>query len=117
MMRGAAAIAALLALAGCQDGAPRFDTVSIELPDDGGSFPDGPGVEAITANCTACHSPSMILNQPALTRDQWQSTITKMREVYKASIDPAAEGAILRYLEAVSARSSELPQLRTSAQR
>jgi hypothetical protein len=105
MMRGAVTIAALLALAACQDGAPSFDTVSISLPDDGGSFPDGPGVEAITANCTACHSPSMILNQPALTRDQWQSSINKMREVYKATVDPAAEGAILDYLEARGAGS------------
>ena len=116
MIRTTLVLAALLTLPACQDSAPTFSSVSITLPQETATFPNRPGVEAITANCTACHSPDMILNQPALTQEQWQSTITKMREVYKASIDPAAEGAILRYLEAVSARSGELPQLRTSAQ-
>ena len=99
----ALALAALLTLAACQDSAPTFATVSITLPADSTTFPDRPGVEAITANCTACHSPDMILNQPALTRAQWQSSIDKMKSVYKASIDPAAEGAILDYLEGVRA--------------
>ena len=51
----------------------------------------------------ASHSPDMILNQPALSREQWQSSIDKMTNVYKATIDPAAEGAILDYLAATSA--------------
>ncbi len=103
MIRTTLALAALLTLTACQDSAPTFSTVSITLPEDTATFPAGPGVEAITANCTACHSPDMILNQPPLTREQWQSSIDKMRSVYKASIDPAAEGAILDYLEGVSA--------------
>lgn len=116
MIRATLAVTTLLALTACQDTAPTFSAVSITLPQDSITFPDRPGVEAIIANCTACHSPDMILNQPALTRAQWQSTITKMREVYKASIDPAAEEAILRYLEAVSTGGDELPQVRTSMQ-
>lgn len=103
MNRALLAAAALLTLTACGSRAPNFTQVSITLPDDDGSFPAQPGVEAVTANCSACHSPSMILHQPRLTRAQWQSTISKMREVYKASIDPAAEPAILGYLEAVSA--------------
>jgi hypothetical protein len=103
MKRALLAAATLLALSACGSRAPNFTQVSITLPEDDGSFPAHPGVEAITANCSACHSPSMILNQPRLTRAQWQSTITKMREVYKASIDPTAEPAILGYLDAVSA--------------
>ena len=97
-----AALAALLALGACQDSAPDFPPTDIALPQEGIAFPDRPGVDAITANCSACHSPDMILNQPALTRAQWQSTLTKMREVYKASIDPAAEREILDYLDGVS---------------
>ena len=103
MIRTSLALATLLALTACQDGAPTFSTVSITLPEDGTTFPDRAGVEAITANCTACHSPDMILNQPALTREQWQSSIDKMKSVYKATIDPAAEPAILDYLEGASA--------------
>ena len=99
----AAALTALLGLTACQDSAPTFARVEITLPQETTTFPDRPGVEAITANCAACHSPDMILNQPALTRAQWQSTIDKMRSVYKASIDPAAEGEILDYLDGMSA--------------
>lgn len=98
-----AALAALLALGACQDSAPDFAPMDIALPQDSIALPDRPGVEEVTANCTACHSADMILNQPALTRRQWQSTLTKMREVYKASIDSEAEPAILDYLEAQSA--------------
>ena len=101
--RTLAALAALLALSACQDSAPDFPPMDIALPQDSIALPDRPGVEAVTANCTACHSADMILNQPALTRAQWQSTLTKMREVYKATIDSEAETAILDYLEVQSA--------------
>jgi mono/diheme cytochrome c family protein len=103
MKRASFALLALLALAACQDDAPTFSKVAVDLPQDDGTFPAGPGVEAFTANCAACHSADMILNQPALKREQWQAAIKKMREVYKAKIDPAVEPAILDYLEARSA--------------
>ena len=45
----------------------------------------------------------MILLQPALTSDEWKAEIKKMKEVYKAPVDHAAEPAILAYLEATSA--------------
>ena len=45
----------------------------------------------------------MILLQPALTPEQWKGEIKKMKEVYKAPVDPAAEAAILAYLEVTSA--------------
>lgn len=102
-MKYAAMIAALLALSACQDRAPEFSAVSIALPDDDVLFPDGPGVDAVTANCSACHSADMILNQPRPTRAQWQSLIGKMRSVHKATIDPAAEAAVLDYLDGLSA--------------
>ncbi len=80
-----------------------FVDTSVTLPQDVATFPVRAGSDAMTANCAACHSPSMILLQPALTTDQWKGEIKKMREVYKAPIDPAAEPAILAYLEATSA--------------
>ena len=91
----------LLAVTACdQSPAVKFTDVSITLPEDTGEFPDRPGRDAMIANCAGCHSPSMILNQPRLSEDHWKSTIKKMREVYKAPIDPAAEADILGYLTA-----------------
>jgi cytochrome c5 len=106
MMRRPALIAAAacLTLTACQDSTPKFAAMTVELPDNDVPFPDGPGVDAVTANCGACHSADMILNQPKLTREKWQASIEKMRKVFKAPIDPEAEPAILDYLESVSAR-------------
>jgi mono/diheme cytochrome c family protein len=91
-----------LALAGCQDAAPTFATASVTLPDTEPTFPAGPGVEAVTNNCAACHSPDMILNQPKQTREQWAKSIDKMRKIFKAEIAEADEAAILDYLAGVS---------------
>ena len=104
-MRRAAITAALLALplAACQDAAPTFSTASVTLPDAEPAFPLGPGVEAVTNNCSACHSPDMILNQPKQSREQWAKSIDKMRKVFKAEIVEADEAAILDYLEDMSA--------------
>lgn len=97
-------LAMLIVLGGCnQAPAVTFADLSVTLPEDSGVYPEGTGKDAVIENCGACHSPSMILTQPKLTADQWKSTIKKMREVYKAPIDPAAEPAILAYLDGVSA--------------
>jgi cytochrome c5 len=101
-----AAIVALLALASCTEQPKNkvtFTDVAVNLPQDTTQFPVRDGVEAMNANCAACHSTSMILLQPSLTSDEWKAEIKKMREVYKAPVDPAAEPAILAYLEATSA--------------
>jgi cytochrome c5 len=100
------ALGLLLLLAACSEPPATqfvFRDVTIRLPQDAGQFPARAGVEAMNANCAACHSTSMILLQPALTTAEWKAEIKKMREVYKAPIDPAAEPAILAYLEAMSA--------------
>lgn len=94
----------LLALAGCQSSEKiEFSDASITLPDDDTAFPVRPGSDAMTHNCTACHSPSMILNQPKLKPDQWAGIIKKMKDVYKAPINPDDEPAIQAYLDATSA--------------
>ncbi len=102
MKRAALALLAL-ALSACSEAPPVFPKMSVDLPMDDGSFPAGPGVEAVTNNCAACHSADMILNQPKQTREQWAKNIDKMRKVFKASIAAEDEAAILDYLEAVSA--------------
>lgn len=99
-------LASLVLLASCSE-QPKskftFTDVSIRLPQDNAVFPVRAGSDAMDANCSGCHSTSMILLQPALTTDEWKAEIKKMREVYKAPVNPADEPAILAYLEATSA--------------
>lgn len=103
-MRALLALVVLAALAGCERApAVTFADASITLPDDPLELPPGPGAEALIANCAACHSPSTMLQQPRMSREKWLSTITKMREVYKAPIDEAAIPAIADYLVAAQA--------------
>ncbi len=57
-----------------------------------------PSVELVTTNCTACHSPEMILSQPVLDAATWQKEIDKMRTAYRASIDPKDDRALVAAL-------------------
>ena len=103
-MRAALILPALALLAACER-APEvsFADASITLPDDPVELPDLPGRDAVIANCTACHSPSMMLQQPTVPRAKWESIVGKMSEVYKAPIDEAAVPEIVDYLMAVQA--------------
>lgn len=94
----AAAAAALLLVCA----APPSRPVNISLPDGEGLLPERYGVSADAANgnCLACHSAAMITAQPRFSRTQWAETITKMRSVYAAPIDPADDAAILDWLVA-----------------
>lgn len=90
-------ILALLA-AGCGSEQPvTFADVEITLPDDPITLPPGPGVQAVVENCTACHSPSTMLQQPQIPREKWQSIISKMMTVYKAPVDEQAVPEIVDY--------------------
>jgi hypothetical protein len=98
------ALPLLLTLAGCQASETvEFADASISLPEDDGAFPVRAGSDAMTRNCAACHSPSMVLTQPKLKPEQWTGIIKKMKDVYKAPVNPADEPAIQAYLEATSA--------------
>lgn len=80
--------------------------VSIELPGEFVPFADiqgGPSADAINANCLSCHSAEMVLNQPHLSRIEWQGEVTKMRNVYKAPVAPADDAAIVDWLVAMQA--------------
>jgi hypothetical protein len=76
-------------------------SVSVELPPGDDVFPNGPGVDAINDNCLACHSADMVLNQPALSKAQWEAQVNLMRMTYKAPIDPKDVDPILDYLVSV----------------
>jgi len=53
-------------------------------------------------NCTACHSASMVLAQPALSATQWKAEVEKMRNAYKAPVQEKDVPAIVAYLTALS---------------
>ena len=97
------ALPLLLALGGCQQADPFvFKTTAVELPADTVTLPPGRHVELATANCMACHSADMILNQPRLTRAQWEANVEKMIKVYKAPIETKDVPQIVDYLVATN---------------
>lgn len=98
MMRRAI-LPALALLAAC-DTAPtaNFADASITLPDDPIDLPEGPGRDAVIENCTACHSPSTMLQQPRVSAAKWESIIGKMKTLYKAPVDDAAVPQIVEYM-------------------
>lgn len=118
----ASAILLLLALAACGDyakpGARRdppaiaLRSVSLTLPATDEPLPPGPNRAAVSAGCTACHSPGMLLAQPPLKHEQWQAIVTKMREAYKAPVAEADDAAILAYLDHLSETVAATPETR-----
>jgi hypothetical protein len=109
-MRAAVLSLALVLLAGC-DTAPKvqFQDASITLPDDPNDLPEAPGRQAVLDNCTACHSPSTMLQQPKVPREKWEATVTKMVKLYKAPIDEKAIPQIVDYMVAVQAQQAAQP--------
>ena len=73
-------------------------SVTVDLPTSDRMFPGGVDAEAINNNCLACHSASMVLNQPRLNRATWQRIVEKMRSQYKAPVADADVPAIVAYL-------------------
>jgi hypothetical protein len=98
-MRTALLLSLALLLAAC-DRAPtvNFQDASITLPDDPNTLPEGPGRDAVLENCTACHSPSTMLQQPKVSREKWESIVGKMRKLYKAPVDDAAAAKVVDYM-------------------
>ena len=79
--------------------APRsFRSVDIDLPFGDLAPPPGPGVEAFTSNCLACHSVEMVLTQPPLPRAVWRAEVQKMRAAFAAPIADDDAKQIVDYL-------------------
>jgi cytochrome c5 len=76
-------------------------SVSVNLPPDSRTLPEGQGMEAVVRNCTACHSVGMILNQPLMPEAGWAAEVAKMGAVYKAPVQKADVPAIVAYLTAI----------------
>lgn len=83
---------------------------AIELPVEEPFFPDspdgGPKADTINADCTACHSASMTLTQPALSPEAWAGVVHKMRDVYHAPVPEEDVPAILAYLAHLSPKAA-----------
>lgn len=67
---------------------PALKSVEISLPDDESQF-TGPDADLLNANCTGCHSASMVLYQARVDAAHWAESVKKMRETYKAPIEDA----------------------------
>ncbi len=82
-------------------GAAFAAPVSVTLPGDMGAYPElgqgAPAADAINNNCLGCHSAEMVLTQPRLTPAEWQAEVAKMRNVFKAPVDPADDAAIVAW--------------------
>jgi mono/diheme cytochrome c family protein len=76
-----------------------LSSLNVELPTSDREFPPGLGVEAVQANCAACHSPGMIMNQPALSHATWETEVHKMVAVYKAPVSEEDAKTIVAYLD------------------
>lgn len=74
---------------------------TLTLPADITAFPAGAGSDVLTTNCTGCHSPEMILNQPKLAADKWQGLIDKMRKAYHAPVAAGDDAKIVAALMAL----------------
>ena len=87
--------------------------VSVELPFSAALYPDlGPGAppaDAVNNNCLSCHSAEMVMTQPRLTRQEWAGEVTKMRNVFRAMIDPSDDAAIIAWLTVMSDRRPHDP--------
>ena len=77
------------------------------MPSGGSDFPPGPGVEAVKKNCLLCHSPRMVLYQPALTKAVWTKEVDKMINVFKAPVATEDIPAIIDYLMHVRGAEEE----------
>ena len=79
----------------------KLRSVGFDLPASDRTFPPGPGADLVTNNCTACHSPGMILTQPPLTKAEWTGEVNKMLHTYKAPVAEDDVAGIVAYLAAL----------------
>lgn len=101
LISGLTALSLLTASHGTLAQPVTLRAVTVELPGSDRALPPGPGAELVTNNCTACHSPGMILTQPALNKASWLGEVTKMRSTYKAPIADEDVEPIAAYLAAL----------------
>ena len=82
----------------CAGGTDAVEIKTLTVPELDPALPAGPDVDMVKVNCSACHTPRYILNQPPLSRETWTAEVTKMQKVYSAPIPPENVEPILAYL-------------------
>jgi hypothetical protein len=78
--------------------APDTQTVTIVLPHDEPTFPDGPGRQQFLTSCVVCHSSRYIAMQPHFPQQVWASEVHKMATAYGAHVTPEEEARIVMYI-------------------
>jgi mono/diheme cytochrome c family protein len=73
-------------------------TVTIVLPHDEPTFPDGPGQRQFLTSCVVCHSPRYISMQPPFPQHVWAGEVHKMVTAYGAHVTPEEEAEIVTYI-------------------
>jgi hypothetical protein len=58
----------------------------------------GDGKEDVENNCELCHSPRYITMQPPMSAQAWAAEVSKMRNIYGASIPDATAQKIIKNL-------------------
>jgi len=87
--------------------AVHFAPLNAELPTSSVVFPAGKGSEIANAYCLMCHSAGMVLRQPALTVDEWQTEIRKMQSAFGAPIPADQVDPLACYLGGINGRKSD----------
>jgi hypothetical protein len=83
-------------------------TVTIVMPHDEPTFPDGPGRRQFLTSCVVCHSPRYISMQPHFNQTVWTTEVHKMVAAYGAHVTPEEEAAIVTYIMTIrGARTAE----------
>jgi cytochrome c5 len=76
-------------------------STQVTLPESTAAFPPGPGADVANANCLACHSAGMVMNQPVMPKAAWEAEVNKMRNVFKAPVPESDVAAITDYLTSI----------------
>ena len=95
------AAAVLVPLRAEAQSVPVLKSVTVTLPASPALFPPGPGAELANADCLACHSVGMVMNQPFMPKAAWEAEVNKMRTVYKAPVPANDVAAITDYLTSI----------------
>jgi len=73
-------------------------TKKVQMPSITFKMAEDDNFKAMQRNCQWCHSYGYILNQGKQSKEFWNKSVVKMREVYKAPISVKDEITITDYL-------------------
>ena len=67
----------------------------------GAVLPDGDGKTLLTQRCVRCHNLQMATGQPGRSEQDWRQIITRMADVYGATVTQAERETLIKYLAAL----------------